>query len=358
MLYTLAIVMGLSFISLYLLRLVAFQIGLLDKPTARKLHDGAVPLVGGISLYISLIAYFSIFGIIDVTTIVYLFSISILTLVGALDDKFDVSYKIRFFIQILLAVVMMSTVNVELEYLGNILGLGDIHLGVLGYPITVLAIVGAINAFNMVDGIDGLLGGISVVVFGSLGYIFLDAGVYSLGMLCLVIIAALLPYICFNLGLVGKKRKVFMGDAGSMLIGFTAVWLLIKATQPNFYPILRPVTVLWIIALPLMDMAAIMIRRIRRGDSPFKPDREHLHHICQRAGLNPFQTLMAICTFALSLSAFGIIGENTGIPESAMFALFIFVFFLYYFALAYVWRILTFVRRMFKKEELEYQSEN
>lgn len=357
MLIITTMIFGLSFLSLYVLRILAFRIGLLDTPSTRKLHQGAIPLVGGLSLYVCLLVYLLLSHSMDATAVVYLISISVLTFIGALDDKFDVSYKLRFFIQIALAVVMISSVDVALVYIGDVFALGDVELGIFGYPLTILAVVGAINAFNMVDGIDGLLGGISVVTFGALGYLFMNAGITELAAICLVIITSLVPYILMNLGIIGKQRKVFMGDAGSMLIGFTVVWLLIKASQPGFEPVMRPVTALWIVALPLMDMAAIMIRRIKRGDSPFKPDREHLHHICQRAGLNPFQTLLAICTVAASMVGFGIIGENIGIPEWIMFALFIATFGAYYLALAYVWRILTFARRLFNKKEVPASSE-
>lgn len=87
-----------------------------------------------------------------------------------------------------------------------------------------------------------------------------------------------------NLGILGRERKVFMGDAGSMMIGFAVIWLLLGASQDPLETMMRPITALWLIAVPLMDMAAIMFRRVRRGDSPLKPDREHLHHIFQRLG--------------------------------------------------------------------------
>jgi UDP-GlcNAc:undecaprenyl-phosphate GlcNAc-1-phosphate transferase len=163
-------------------------------------------------------------------------------------------------------------------------------------------------------------------------------------MLCLVFIAAALPYIGMNLGLLGKKRKVFMGDAGSMMIGFTVIWLLLSGSQDNTGAIMRPVTALWLIALPLMDMAAIMIRRIRRGDSPFKPDREHLHHICQRLGLSSRQTLLAICLLASALTGFGIYGEIMQIPEPVMFYAFIACFIGYTLCLSHIWRITRYAR--------------
>ena len=95
--------------------------------------------------------------------------------------------------------------------------------------------------------------------------------------LYVVFIVAIIPYILMNLGILGRERKVFMGDAGSMMIGFTVIWLLLGASQDPSGSLMRPITALWLIAVPLMDMAAIMFRRVRRGVSPFKPDREHLH---------------------------------------------------------------------------------
>lgn len=150
-----------------------------------------------------------------------------------------------------------------------------------------------------------------------------------------------------NLGFFGRKRRVFMGDAGSMLIGFTVIWLLLLASQNGTKPPLRPVTALWLIAVPLMDMAAIMIRRVRRGDSPFKPDREHLHHIFQRLGLTPHQTLGVICFIACCYAGVGIYGEVANIPEYVMFVLFILCFIVYSLLLNYVWRISSWIRERY-----------
>lgn len=202
----------------------------------------------------------------------------------------------------------------------------------------------------MVDGIDGLLGGLSIVTFGAIAFLLQVDSQHGLSYLCVVIIVAMLPYIFMNLGVLGRERKVFMGDAGSMMIGFTVIWLLLGVSQTEGTPLMRPVTSLWLIAVPLMDMAAIMIRRIRRGDSPFKPDREHLHHIFQRLGLGPRQTLVTICLIAAMYASFGIYGEATNIPEVTMFMLFIACFIGYSVVLAYIWKITRFIRAKLGKD--------
>ncbi|MGR5195420.1 UDP-N-acetylglucosamine--undecaprenyl-phosphate N-acetylglucosaminephosphotransferase [Vibrio rotiferianus] len=346
-----------SFATLFLMRKVAKRIGLVDKPNARKLHNGAVPLVGGLSICLVLAQYLTFNPDTIEHSWLYLLCICVLTIVGAIDDKTDLSFKIRLGIQAILSIVMMKVAGLELNNLGDMFGVGDVSLGWAGSLVTIVAVIGAINAFNMVDGIDGLLGGLSIVTFGALAFLLQVDSQHGLAYLCVIIIVAMLPYIFMNLGILGRERKVFMGDAGSMMIGFTVIWLLLGVSQPgSSEPLMRPVTALWLIAVPLMDMAAIMIRRIRRGDSPFKPDREHLHHIFQRLGLGPKQTLVAICFIASLYAGFGIYGEATNISEATMFVLFISCFVIYSIILAYIWKITSFLRAKLNKTTNVQQS--
>jgi UDP-GlcNAc:undecaprenyl-phosphate GlcNAc-1-phosphate transferase len=332
------------------MRKFAKKIGLVDKPNARKHHHGSIPLIGGISICISILYFLLNNPNVLQNTELYAVCILLLVGVGALDDKFDLSFKLRFVIQAALSVAMMVIGGIELNTIGDIFGSGEVvTLGWFGYLITVLAVVGAINAFNMVDGIDGLLGGLSVVTFGGLGIMLNYDGQYNLAYICLMLVVVIIPYILLNLGAFGRKRKVFMGDAGSMLIGFTVIWLLLLSSQNGTKPPLRPVTALWLIAVPLMDMASIMIRRIRRGDSPFKPDREHLHHIFQRLGLSSTQTLVTICTIASLYAGVGIYAEMVGVPEYIMLYSFLVCFCIYLMLLSYVWKITSFLKDKVKK---------
>lgn len=330
------------------MRKFALNVGLVDKPNARKLHIGAIPLVGGISICISILYFLFNHPTIIIHTELYAASILILVVVGALDDKFDLSFKLRFLVQGGLSVAMMALGRMELSTAGDIFGTGTVLLGWFGYIVTIFAVVGAINAFNMVDGINGLLGALSSVTFGGLGYLMYYYGQYDLAYLCLVLIVIIFPYILLNLGVFGGRRRVFMGDAGSMLIGFTVIWLLLLSSQEN-RPLMRPVTALWLIAVPLMDMASIMIRRIRRGDSPFKPDREHLHHIFQRVGFSSTNTLVIITTISLLYALVGILGEIYNVSEYIMFYSFIACFFVYLIIIMRIWLITKFIKKAFKK---------
>ncbi len=180
-------------------------------------------------------------------------------------------------------------------------GLGDVNLGFIGIFFTYFAIVVAINAFNMIDGIDGLIGCLSLNTFTSIAILFLMSGNTEYVSYPLIIAAAILPYLMYNLGIFkSETKKIFMGDAGSMFIGLSVIWLLCMGTQGDDTSF-RPVTALWVCAIPLMDMLAIVVRRVRNGKSPFKPDRDHLHHILQRVGFNPRQTLIIISTSSVAL---------------------------------------------------------
>jgi UDP-GlcNAc:undecaprenyl-phosphate GlcNAc-1-phosphate transferase len=131
-----------------------------------------------------------------------------------------------------------------------------------------------------------------------------------------------------------------MGDAGSMFMGLTVMWLLVlgSQTQGSQGASFRPITALWIIAVPLMDMLAIMIRRIRKGDSPFKADNGHLHHICMRAGLSSRQALWVISSIAICAALVGIIGEILQVSEWLMLIVFIVLFVMYSYILQHAWK--------------------
>lgn len=346
MLLELSFVVFFSFASLFLMRKVAKSIGLVDEPNARKQHTGAIPLVGGISIFLSIGQFIASKPDVIPHSYLFLGCLFVLVIVGALDDKFDISFKIRLVVQASLSIGMMYFADIKLENVGSIFGGDTFHLGFLSPFVTTIAVIAAINAFNMVDGIDGLLGGLAIVTFSGIAILLNVDSQHGLAYLCVVFVVATIPYICMNLGILGRKRKVFMGDAGSMMIGFTVIWLLLGVSQKTSDSFIRPVTALWLIAIPLMDMAAIMIRRVRRGDSPFKPDREHLHHIFQRLGFSSRQTLCIICIIASILAGFGIYGEIRQIAEYKMLLAFLATFIVYTFSIRYIWKIVRWIRQL------------
>jgi UDP-GlcNAc:undecaprenyl-phosphate/decaprenyl-phosphate GlcNAc-1-phosphate transferase len=299
--------------------------GLVDKPDARKIHKGHIPLVGGISLWVA------------ITTLqvmhpdwlphqqVFWFCVSLLLVVGSLDDRFNLPVLPRVIAQAVAAALMLRA-GLGLWTLGEIVPGYVVTLGGLCWLITLIAMWASINAFNMIDGIDGLLGMVSCVTFGALGWLFYVHGNDGAWKWCLALVFALLPYLAANLGLFGGiKRKVFMGDAGSTVIGFAVIWFLIVATQSED-AIIDPATALWLIALPLGDLCAVSLRRLRSGTSPFRPDRGHIHHIIMKCGFGPRQTLLILLIATVAFAFIGILFDKAGVPEWLSLLIFLLMF--------------------------------
>ncbi|MDZ7901614.1 MAG: UDP-N-acetylglucosamine--undecaprenyl-phosphate N-acetylglucosaminephosphotransferase [Rheinheimera sp.] len=335
----------LTLAAIFILIPVANKIGLVDKPHGRKQHVGSIPLIGGISIFSGVALTLSWFGLPMDTHWYYLLCGGAIVILGVFDDFLDLSVKLRLCAQVIIALVMMYGLQLYVGNLGNLIGTGDLKLGYIGIPFTVVAVIAAINAFNMIDGIDGLARMLSGVSFVSLTLMMGVGGQLEHAVLPMVLVFAIIPYLLFNLDLVGRgKGKIFMGDAGSMLIGLSVIWLLIVGSQSDSASF-RPVTALWVIAIPLMDMVAIMIRRMRKGQSPFMADREHLHHIFLRLGLNSRQSLVVITSLASMLATIGVVGEYLLVPDGVMLLLFLLMFAIYSLSLQYIWRITRFIKR-------------
>lgn len=338
-LYSLAFIA--SAVAIWLLYPLSVRVGLVDIPRGRKQHQGAVPLIGGIAIYFGLVTALGVAGT-SLEPLYYLICTGVIVLLGVFDDYLDLSVKLRLAVQTLVALAMSYSLNLHLGSLGNLFGFGVVELGVLGLPVTILAVIAAINAFNMTDGIDGLAGTLSLISFASIAIFMSLWGQQHYAMLAILLAVALLPYLACNLNFIPGYR-IFMGDAGSMLIGLSVIWLLILGTQSESASF-RPVTALWIIAIPLMDMLAIMIRRIRKGQSPFQADREHLHHISLRLGLSSRESLLLISALAAIFACIGIIGEYLLIPDVIMLLLFLLLFGAYVYLLQHIWRIISHIR--------------
>lgn len=344
-----SVLMG-TFAALLISHKLAPQIGLVDTPDSRKRHQGQVPLVGGFAIGVTLFVSLLQTGVPIPHQSLFLFSIVTLVALGVLDDRFDLSCKSRLLVQASIATLIALFADIQLVTFGDAFGFGYVTFQWFAIPLTVIAVIGAINAFNMVDGIDGLLGTLASITLLGLCVLFALQGDTAHMQLCIIMLCTLVPYLTFNLGLWGSQYRLFMGDAGSMMIGFVVVWLLFTLTQPNTgsvvyqYASVRPVTALWLIAVPLMDMVAIMARRVRKGQSPMTPDRGHLHHIFQRIGFNSRQTLFIISAIALCCAAIGVIGEMLAIKESTMFYLFLMLFGGYYWILSKIFRFTAYLR--------------
>lgn len=339
LLFSLLLAFFITLVAIRLLKSLAPQFGLMDVKDHRKHHIGEIPLIGGIAMYIGII--FSALLLLPTAwgSLTWLFASAGIVLLGVWDDAKDIPVRLRLIIQAVMTFILSTGSGYYLVGLGNLFGFGDIYLSYFGYVVTVLAVIGAINAFNMMDGIDGLAGMMALVSFGALAILFgLSGDSYGLNV-SLLLLVVILPYLANNLLLPPFKHKIFMGDAGAMLIGFSVVWLLIYGSQSSTEGFsFRPVTALWVMAIPLMDMVAIMIRRVRKGSSPFKADRDHLHHIFMHAGFSSLEALHIITGLSLLFATCGVLGEVWGVPEPLMLGSFLVLFLGYNYAIKHAWK--------------------
>ena len=325
---------------------IAHQWGLVDTPGVRKNHTGIVPLTGGFAIFVAVLAASVMTDVWMKNNPLFFTASAFIVLLGMLDDRFDLSAKGRLVCQFGVASIMAWSAQNYITSLGDIFGFGSTYLGLLGYFFTLVCVVGVINAFNMIDGIDGLAGGMSLIVLLSVVGLLLVSGNGGAIMEPLVLMAAIVPFLAFNLSWKGfKGNKIFMGDSGSMFVGLTIVWLLVDHTQGESAAI-RPITAVWLIGLPLMDMAAIMYRRARKGQSVLSPDKKHLHNIFMRAGLSSRQSLIAILVLGAVYCVVGIVSEILLVPEYIMFWAFIVLLVFYSLIIQHIWHVIRLVRRV------------
>ncbi|WP_102798360.1 UDP-N-acetylglucosamine--undecaprenyl-phosphate N-acetylglucosaminephosphotransferase [Bowmanella denitrificans] len=334
-----------AFFSLVVMTPFARHLGLVDAPDYRKRHTGLVPLTGGVSIFLAVLTASLVTDVWMKNYPLFFTASAFVVLLGMFDDRFNLSAKGRLVCQFAVASIMAWSAQNYITDLGNIFGYGDIEISSIGYFFTLICVVGVINAFNMIDGIDGLAGGMSLVVLFAVVFLMLISNNGDAIMAPLIIVSALVPFMAFNLSIKGfRGNKIFMGDSGSMFIGLTIVWLLVEFTQGS-QPAMRPITAVWLIGLPLMDMAAIMYRRAKKGQSVLQPDRQHLHNIFMRAGFSQTKALVFIIAIGAIYAMVGIAGEVLNVPEYIMFGLFMSILILYSYVLQNIWKILRVVRK-------------
>jgi UDP-GlcNAc:undecaprenyl-phosphate GlcNAc-1-phosphate transferase len=314
------------------LRHAALRFGLVDHPGGRKRHGDIVPLTGGLAItigfYIALAVSFHALG--EYT--VFLVAMAVLALIGLLDDLGEVSPRTKLGVQVLAAVLMASWGNHFLTNLGDLFGRGPLLLANWAIPLTVLATVAVINGINMFDGMDGLAGGLVAVMLGYFALFSYWLGEVNSLKVVMVLLGAVTGFLLFNAPHPWRgHRRTFMGDTGSLVLGFAVTWFTIDLTQRRAEP-MPPVVMLWVVGIVLFDVFTITVRRMVQRRDPAAPDRAHIHHLLQRCGLTVPQTWAALLLANSALGAIGTLGWQAGFPESVLFGAFVAVG-LGYFAL-------------------------
>jgi UDP-GlcNAc:undecaprenyl-phosphate/decaprenyl-phosphate GlcNAc-1-phosphate transferase len=320
------------------------QLGVVDVPGGRKHHHGAIPLVGGLGMFGGLALIALVSGTLLTENMPFFAAISLLVITGFIDDRSGLTPKIRFALQAIAALIMVYGADVRLDNFGDLFGFGDVTTGRWAAPITVFAVLGVINAINMIDGVDGLAGGVALIALLVFAAFAASAGFLFMTLL-LPLAGVIIGFMVFNLRTPWRSHaSVFMGDAGSVLLGFSLAWYAVDLAQAR--QAFTPITAIWILAIPLMDTTALMVRRVHKGRSPFSPDREHLHHILLRAGYTPGQTVAIVYVLSLLLAAVGVAGWWLQVPEYVMFYSFMTLFGLYFYGVQHAWKLMKKLRRL------------
>ena len=327
---------GLSAAAIVVFSRLAPSMGIVDEPGGRKAHAHPVPLVGGLAIFAALLAGAVIMGI-AAQAGYFLFTLSIIIAVGLWDDVTEISPRLKFGIQVIASLLMIYGAQVQLHTLGNLLGFRIVGLSILAVPLTVFAIVGVVNAVNMMDGMDGLGGSLAITAFGWYAVVAMDSGLDVPFYTALVLCGAIAGFLLFNLRFPWQPHaRVFLGDAGSLMIGFALGWFAIDLTQGpgRSFP---PIAALWVLLLPLADCVSLMLRRLARGRSPFNGARDHIHHYLLARGFTPSQTLAILTAMSVLFGAVGYFGWRLELPEAALFWPFFFGFFLYHAWIKRAW---------------------
>ena len=273
------------------------QIG--DLPGGRKIHKKFIPSMGGIAFFVAASIAMSIwawqFPLPDIRYL--LGAIALVFFVGLRDDMVELKASHKIMGQLVAVLLVIVAADIRIKDLHGFLGVGELNLYV-SYGFSAFVILALTNAFNLIDGLDGLASTMAVIVLSSLGVWFYVHGLDSFAVLCFTFLGGILSFLVYN----WHPAKIFMGDTGSLTLGFTMGALIIAFMEYNaalptgaawkFEPVFSSGIALMI--FPLYDMARVFTRRILQGKGPMTPDKSHVHHFLMRSGLKHNQVAMLL----------------------------------------------------------------
>ncbi len=298
----------------------ARRIGYVDRPGGRKQHIGHTPLIGGVIVIPVSICLIWAVGLFNREMAILFTGVLAIFLMGAYDDLRQVRPWAKFFIQLIVATYLVIIGGAEVRVLGNIWGVGEVGLNIFSIPFSIASLVLLMNAINMMDGLDGLAGGMVAVLLAWLVFAAWTTGHVEIAMQITCILVPLLAFLCFNMRHPFlKKARVFLGDAGALSLAVLAGWFAITLSQPPVSAI-APAGIMWLLAIPVIDTLTLFFIRILRGRHPFSPDRNHLHHRFLDKGLPVHWTTLFVLLSAVGCGVVGVQGPAVGIPEYVLFA--------------------------------------
>lgn len=304
----------------YLVKL-ALKKGIVDNPNARKLNRTPVPVLGGIGVFLGFAIALYVVSVIMCISLpkIYIVLLSLMVGVGFVDDLYDLKPNAKFAVQIVAVLLLYFVCGLRIDDLHGVLGIYELPM-MVSLPLTLVACVGLINSLNLIDGIDGLSSGYSMVAAGLLSaWTYMQGGCNNLLISC-ALVGALIPFFVYNV--FGRQQKMFMGDAGSYLLGIIFCVMMLDALSSTSYSANKDVAlvpfVFAVFSFPILDTLRVMIMRMYRGRSPFKADKTHLHHALVGKGLSHLMTTFAIITLNLLVVVAWFVCYRCGLSSSTI----------------------------------------
>lgn len=299
------------------LRPLAARSGLVDTPGGRKVHDGQVPIIGGIAMFMGLVSGLVLVDMPGQALVSLVTASTLLLLIGLVDDRYDLPVIARLSSQFAATLIMIYGAGLALADIGDPFGSGVVNMGSFTPLFTLLVTLTMINAYNFVDGADGLAGTLAFVAMGAVAIV--GGPSHPATGAALVVLAVTIGYLIFNMPMyINRRLRSFMGDAGSTLLGFSIVWVTLSVSQGEGR-VISPVHCLWFAAIPIFDFMTCFVRRILSNRSPFHAGRDHFHHILLRGGFTGRQALLILSGFQCAYAAAGVFGHVAGIADAYMF---------------------------------------
>lgn len=274
---------------------LAFKIGAVDKPNARKVHTKITPRLGGLAIFIGAIVGYFVAGLYHERMTTIMVGAIIIVMVGILDDIYTLSPKWKLFGQLLAALLIVKS-GLTIGIL-NIPFVGDFGLGFLSYPITILWIIGITNAVNLIDGLDGLSAGISSIALATIAFMAFHQNTVLILTIAVILIASSIGFLFYNF----HPAKIFMGDTGALFLGYciSVLSLLGLYKSVTLFSFIVPIIIL---GVPVFDTTFAIIRRIANKKPISAPDKSHLHHRLLALGFSHRTTVLIIYGFGIFFS--------------------------------------------------------
>lgn len=306
--------------------MISLRKKLFDIPDERKIHKRAIPRLGGVSFFPTILLSCCVvltfrtlmgYNISSVQafyilpeSLLLICGMILLYLTGIADDLMGIRYRQKFVIQIICA-CFFPIAGLWINDLYGLFGVYILPIWI-GIPFTILVVVFITNAINLIDGLDGLASGLSCVALLVFGFLFFNKNLWTYSMLAFSTVGVLVPFFYYNVfGSAERARKIFMGDTGSLTLGYILSFLAIKYSQNNpvvtFYTEGAFLIAFSTLIVPSFDVIRVVILRIRNGKSPFEPDKNHIHHKFLAMGFTPSKAMVVILLISCAFSTLNII---------------------------------------------------